>query len=255
MQQLEQEVKLDPSPGWSLPELSGILPGVQLEALPDVALETTYYDTADLRLARYNLTLRFRRQTELVPGARRPDNRTTTEVWTVKLPSSSSDKTVLARTEVTWPAEGTSGSAGEKRAARRPRATGRGLQSRDYEFKKVHPEAAQFVQAVALGRPLEPVAHLSSVRRRTELRTSDGRTLAEIDEDTITGRDLLASQERPFRPGDSPDVRFREVEVELADGSALEVLDAVVERLEEAGPAGAPAGANWRGYWPAGLWK
>ena len=78
MQQLEQEVKLDPSPGWSLPELSGILPGVQLEALPDVALETTYYDTADLRLARYNLTLRFRRQTELVPGpaalttARRP---------------------------------------------------------------------------------------------------------------------------------------------------------------------------------------
>jgi CHAD domain-containing protein len=240
VQQLEQEVKLDPSPGWSLPELSGILPGVQLEALPDVALETTYYDTADLRLARYNLTLRFRRQTKLMPGGGRPDDRTTTEVWTVKLPSSSSDKTVLARTEVTWPPEGGPGSAGEKRAARRSRATGRGLQSRDYEFEKVHPEAAQFVQAVALGHPLEPVAHLSSIRRRTELRTSDGRALAEIDEDTITGRDLLASQERPFRPGDTPDVRFREVEVELADGSALEVLDAVVERLEEAGARRSP---------------
>ncbi len=240
MQQLEQEVKLDPSPGWSLPELSGILPGVQMQVLPDVALETTYYDTSDLRLARYNLTLRFRRQTELVPGTRRLNNRTTTEVWTVKLPSASPDKTVLARTEVTWPAEEASSSTAGKRAARRPRATGRGLQSRDYEFEKVHPEAAQFVQAVALGRPLEPVAHLSSTRRRTELRTSDGRPLAEIDEDTITGRDLLTTQERPFRPGDTPDVRFREVEVELAEGSAMEVLGAVVERLEEAGARRSP---------------
>ena len=70
MQQLEQEVKLDPNPGWSLPDLSGILPGVEVHALADVALETTYYDTADLRLARHHLTLRFRRQTELVTGPR-----------------------------------------------------------------------------------------------------------------------------------------------------------------------------------------
>ena len=212
-----------------------------MQALPDVALETTYYDTADLRLARYHLTLRFRRQTELVPGANRVDNRTTTEVWTVKLPSSSSDKH-RPGPHGGHVAGGGNGSRlrGRRKGRRRPRATGRGLQSRDYEFEKVHPEAAQFVQAVALGRPLEPVAHLSSVRRRTELRTSDGRPLAEIDEDTITGRDLLATQERPFRPGDSPDVRFREVEVELADGSALEVLDAVVERLEEAGARRSP---------------
>ena len=239
MQQLEQEVKLDPSPGWSLPELSGILPGVEVHALADVALETTYYDTADLRLARHHLTLRFRRQTELVPGAKRVEERATTEVWTVKLPSSS-DSTVLARTEVTWPPEGTGATATGRRGGRRPRATGRGLQSSDYEFEKVHPEAAHFVQAAALGRPLEPVAHLSSIRRRTELRTSDGRPLAEVDEDTITGRDLLASQERPFRHGDTPDVRFREVEVELAEGSALEVLDAVVNRLEEAGARRSP---------------
>ena len=239
MQQLEQEVKLDPSPGWSLPELSGILPGIEVHALADVALETTYYDTADLRLARHHLTLRFRRQTELVPGARRVEERSTTEVWTVKLPSSS-DSTVLARTEVTWPAEGSGATATGRRGGRRPRATGRGLQSSDYEFEKVHPEAAHFVQAAALGRPLEPVAHLSSIRRRTELRTSDGRPLAEVDEDTITGRDLLASQERRFRHGDTPDVRFREVEVELAEGSALEVLDAVVNRLEEAGARRSP---------------
>jgi CHAD domain-containing protein len=237
--QLEQEVKLDPNPGWSLPDLSGILPGVEVHALADVALETTYYDTADLRLARHHLTLRFRRQTELLPGARRGEDRSTTEVWTVKLPSSS-DSTVLARTEVTWPPEGTGTTAAGRRGGRRPRATGRGLQSSDYEFEKVHPEAAHFVQTAALGRPLEPVAHLSSIRRRTELRTSDGRPLAEVDEDTITGRDLLASQERRFRHGDNPDVRFREVEVELADGSALEVLEAVVTRLEEAGAHRSP---------------
>jgi CHAD domain-containing protein len=239
VQELEQEVKLDPSPGWSLPELSEILPGVEVHELPAVALETTYYDTADLRLARHHLTLRFRRQTELVPGARRVDHRFTTEVWTVKLPVSS-DSTVLARTEVTWPADGTGGAPTGRRGARRPRATGRGLQDSNYEFEKVLPEAAHFIQAVALGRPLEPVAHLSSIRRRTELRTSDGRPLAEIDEDTITGRDLIASQERRFRHGDTPDVRFREVEVELAEGSAIEVLSSVVERLEAAGARRSP---------------
>jgi CHAD domain-containing protein len=239
VQQLEQEVKLDPNPGWSLPDLSGVLPGVEVHTLPDVALETTYYDTADLRLARHHLTLRFRRQTELVPGPRRVDHPSTTEVWTVKLPTSS-DSTLLARTEVTWPGEGVAGVPTGRRSSRRPRATGRGLQNTGYEFEKVHPEAAQFVQAAALGRPLEPVAHLSSIRRRTELRTSDGRPLAEIDEDTITGRDLLANQERPLKHGDSPDVRFREVEAELAEGSALEVLTAVVERLETAGARRSP---------------
>jgi CHAD domain-containing protein len=240
VQQLEQEVKLEPSPGWSLPPLTGVLPGVQVEALPDVAQETTYYDTADLRLAQHHITLRLRRQTELVPGSRRLDDRRTTEVWTVKLPSSSSDNTVLARTEVNWEADGGPGPAGGRKPARRPRATGRGLQSPDYEFEKVHPDAARFVQAVALCRPLEPVAHLSNIRRRTELRTSDGRPLAEIDEDTITGRDLLATQERPPRHGETPDVRFREVEVELAEGSALEVLDAVVTALVEAGARRSP---------------
>ncbi len=240
MHQLEQEVKLEPSPGWSLPPLSGILPGVQVHALPEVALETTYYDTVDLRLAQHHLTLRFRRQTELVPGSRRPEDRRTTEVWTVKVPASASDNTLLARTEVNWDADTAGSSPGSRRAAGRRRATGRGLQSRDYEFEKVLPEAAHFVQGVALGRPLEPVAHLSSIRRRTELRTSDGRPLAEIDEDTITGRDLLATQERLSRHGETPDVRFHEVEVELAEGSALEVLDAVVQALEAAGARRSP---------------
>ncbi|HTT92532.1 MAG TPA: CYTH and CHAD domain-containing protein [Acidimicrobiales bacterium] len=240
MQQLEQEVKLEPSPGWLLPPLSGVLPGVQVEALPDMALETTYYDTADLRLAHHHLTLRFRRQTELGHGSPRPDARRTTEVWTVKLPSSSPDNTVLARTEVNWEGDAPGHSPGGRRGPSRRRATGRGLQSLDYEFEKVHPEAAHFVQAVALGRPLEPIAHLSSIRRRTGLRTSDGRPLAEIDEDTITGRDLLATQERLSRHGETPDVRFREVEVELAEGSALEVLDAVVKALEAAGARRSP---------------
>ena len=223
--QLEQEVKLEPNPGWSLPTL-----GRHLARCPGPAAG---------RCGARDHLLRHRRPAPGPtppdppvpppdgdrPGSRRLEDRRTTEVWTVKLPASSSDNTVLARTEVTWEGDAAGSSPGGRRAAGRRRATGRALQNRDYEFEKVLPEAAHFVQAVALGRLLEPVAHLSSIRRRTELRTSDGRPLAEIDEDTITGRDLLATQERLSRHGEAPDVRFREVEVELAEGSALEVLD------------------------------
>ena len=70
LQQLEQEVKLETSPGWSLPDLSGVLPGVKAVPLRDLALDATYYDTSDLHLARHKVTLRFRRETE-VTGERR----------------------------------------------------------------------------------------------------------------------------------------------------------------------------------------
>ena len=105
MQQLEQEVKLDIGPDWSLPDLSGVLPGVRAHPMPDLALETTYFDTPDLRLARRHVTVRFRRETEAVPRSRRrgngpPPQGPTSEVWTVKLPSST-DGTLLTRTELT----------------------------------------------------------------------------------------------------------------------------------------------------------
>ncbi len=243
LQQLEQEVKLETSPGWSLPDLSGVLPGVKAVPLRDLALDATYYDTSDLHLARHKVTLRFRRETEVTGERRGARQAPPTEIWTLKLPSSS-DGTALTRTEVSWAPEAPSAGPDRKRPVRRTSRT-RGLgQPSDRSWQSdaekpeggpVHPEAARFVQAITLGHALEPVAHLSTTRRRTELRTSDGRRLAEIDQDSVVGADLLSRREVDVTHDAYADVRFSEVEVELAEGSSLEVLAAVVERLEAAG--------------------
>jgi CHAD domain-containing protein len=277
LQQLEQEIKLETNPGWSLPDLSGVLPGVKAVAIRDLALDATYYDTADLRLARHKVTLRFRRETE-VPGPRRGRGKLReTEIWTLKLPSSS-DSTALTRTEVSWAPEGPPLGADRQRAGTDRLASQRlgsqrlgsqrwadqrlGRQKRDRRSSAalssgigpsdlgdeglrsaagqprsgpVHPEAARFLEAITLGHALEPVAHLSTTRRRTELRTSDGRRLAEIDQDSVIGADLLSRREVDVTHDAYADVRFSEVEVELAEGSSLEVLEAVVERLEQSG--------------------
>ncbi len=184
MQQLEQEVKLDIGPDWSLPDLSGVLPGVRAHPMPDLALETTYFDTPDLRLARRHVTVRFRRETEAVPRSRRrgngpPPQGPTSEVWTVKLPSST-DGTLLTRTELTWAAlpdrpTGNPGTTGVRVSSRRPTtAASRPVsassrlshKSLDGVPPTVHPEAAAFVHAIALGRPLVAVAHLVTTRQR-----------------------------------------------------------------------------------------
>jgi CHAD domain-containing protein len=73
---IEREVKLTLPGRFAIPALA--LDGAQLDAqpLPDLALRATYYDTADLRLARHGVTLRYRTGDE--GGAR----------WTLKLPVS-----------------------------------------------------------------------------------------------------------------------------------------------------------------------
>jgi CHAD domain-containing protein len=251
MQQLEQEVKLDIGTDWSLPDLSGVLPGVRAHPMPDLGLETTYFDTADLRLARLHVAVRFRRATEAVPRSRRggsgpPPQGRTSEEWTVKLPSTS-DGALLSRTELTWvvttsrpappsrkaaPASGRPASANSRVGARGP----------DRLPRTVHPEAAAFVHAIALGRPLVVVAHLVTTRQRTELRTSDGRRLAEIDHDTVSGK-AFPTKERHLG-ADHGEVRFSEVEVELAEGSSLEILEAVVDKLQESGARATSGGSK-----------
>ena len=72
--------------GIALPDLAGLVPGATAIALPEAHLHATYYDTADLRLARWGITLR-RRDGELGPP------------WTVKLPDENGGP-VLARREV-----------------------------------------------------------------------------------------------------------------------------------------------------------
>ncbi|MGD0810600.1 MAG: CYTH and CHAD domain-containing protein [Acidimicrobiales bacterium] len=259
MQQLEQEVKLEIGADWSLPDLSGVLPGVRAHPMPDLALETTYFDTPDLRLARRHVTLRFRRETEAVPRSRRRGNgpapqARTSEVWTVKLPSSS-DGTLLSRTELTWVAStarpaGPSGTAGARAGSRsaptstRPAAVSSRVSGRGHHGlpRTVHPEAAAFVHAIALGRPLVAVAHLVTTRQRTDLRTSDGRRLAEIDHDTVSGQ-AFATEGR-LLGADQGEVHFSEVEVELAEGSSLEILDAVVDKLQESGARATSGGSK-----------
>lgn len=59
--------------GWKMPELRGVVPS------GPVAMRSTYYDTADFRLARAGVSLRFRRTGERI-GAGPP--------WTVSLPTS-----------------------------------------------------------------------------------------------------------------------------------------------------------------------
>ena len=70
---VEREAKLMAPAGLGLPNLDGLMPGTSAATRPVVRLDATYYDTADLRLARSGITLRHR------GGESGP-------AWTVKLP-------------------------------------------------------------------------------------------------------------------------------------------------------------------------
>ena len=70
---LEEERRYGVAAGFRLPDLSGCLPeGGRLIVRPQTKLRATYYDTADLRLARSGVWLRFRRGDD--------------EPWTVRVP-------------------------------------------------------------------------------------------------------------------------------------------------------------------------
>lgn len=57
---LEREVKLGAWPGMALPDLDGVADGLRAEPLEAQDLDATYWDTADLRLARWGASLRYR---------------------------------------------------------------------------------------------------------------------------------------------------------------------------------------------------
>ncbi len=82
---VEREAKFGGRPGFEMPELTGVLPGVSAVALPRLDLDATYYDTADLRLVRGGVSLRHR------TGDGPP-------TWTLKLPAGASTS-VLQRYE------------------------------------------------------------------------------------------------------------------------------------------------------------
>ena len=209
MHALEQEVKLDVEPGWCVPDLDGLVPGANVAPPEVVDLDAVYYDTEDGALGAHGITLRLRSEEH--------QGREPVLTWTLKLPAPP-EEGYERRTEVNWEAAAQAGGLAEP---------GTGVAS----LPAVAPEVAAFAVAVTLGRALRPIARVTTTRQRCEVRTSDGRLLAEVDHDSVTGTNLLSAGAGHR----ANTVVFTEVEVELADGSALEVAHAVVERLEGTG--------------------
>ena len=184
---LEREVKLDVELGFELPGLSDLEPGVVVNARPDAKLHAVYFDTPDLRLMRWGITLRHRR--DLVGGEAGESE------WTLKLPVDA-DGVAIVRNELSWPGD----------------------------YGPVPAEVAGLVRGVARTGRIEPVADLISERRRLELLDEAGRMLAEIDDDLVSVMDRTRLVDR-----------FRQVEVEVADEAAPELVDELLARLTAAG--------------------
>jgi CHAD domain-containing protein len=178
---LEREVKLAVPPAFALPDLEDLAAAVETSPVDERRLETVYYDTPDLRLARWGANLRIRQG----------------EGWTLKLPSTSTGP-ALTRRELEFPGD----------AGRPPDA------------------AVALVIAYVRRATLVPVASLSTLRRRVQLKNREGTLLAEVVDDDVSVIQGLRVQ-----------TRFREVEVELKDPSAERLLDPILARLRVAGAA------------------
>jgi CHAD domain-containing protein len=86
---LEREVKLAAPPAFNLPDLEDLAAAVKSSPVDERRLETIYYDTPDLRLARWGANLRVRQG----------------EGWTLKLPSTS-EGPALTRRELEFAGDG-----------------------------------------------------------------------------------------------------------------------------------------------------
>ena len=173
---VEREVKLTAEGPFELPDLAGVVDGATPVFLAEEKLEATYYDTADLRLARWGITVRYRR--EGTAGA----------WWTVKLPDDGKVAGGLSRTELPFPGG--------------PRT--------------VPVEATRLLTGYLRGDSLEPVARLTTRRRRVRLVDDAGAPVVEIDDDRVSvleGAEVVAW--------------FREIEVEAANGSGEDALAAL----------------------------
>src|ERR1700680_1991894 len=146
---LEREVKLGAGPAFHLPDLSGVVDGVTVTPPETVRLETVYWDTPDLRLARWGVSLRHRAG----------------EGWTLKLPP---------------PTNPTSATAG---LLERDELVFQG------GAKKTPQAAVGVVRAYVRKADLVPVARLSTLRRRVRLVDAAGARVAEggDDEGSVRG--------------------------------------------------------------------
>ncbi len=177
----ERELKLAATPDFRMPSIYGLVGPIVRQAPPE-RNETTYYDTPDLRLARWGTSLRHR------PG----------EGWTVKLPAER-DAPFLVRPEIVFEGGGDT----------------------------PPPAAVELVRAFVRTSSLRESVHMTTIRRRTEMHDAGGRLIAGVVDDAVS----VGNGSRPSA--------FRELEVEIGDDMTPDLLDALVERLRQAG-AGAP---------------
>jgi CHAD domain-containing protein len=170
---LEREVKLKAALDFTLPDFGKVVGGGTIR-LPEQALHTSYFDTADFRLWDRGLTLRHRRGDQGQAGT-----------WTLKLPEKA-DGSTLDRTELSW-------IGGQER---------------------IPPAATRVLQGVVRRAVLNEVVALESTRQRIILRTAGGNPLGEIDDDVVTvqsgARKGLTFRQIEFeiggeQPGTSPD--------------------------------------------------
>src|SRR5262245_59078982 len=178
----ERELKLAASDEFRMPSIFGLVGPIVRQAPPE-RNQTTYFDTDDLRLARWGASLRHR------PG----------EGWTIKLPAER-DAPFLERPEIVFDGEG-----GSPPAA-----------------------ALELVRGFVRNEDVSERVRMTTIRRRTRLHAADGRLLAGIVDDSVS-----------VLNGEGPRSAFREVEVEIAEDTTPDLLDALVKRLRQAG-AGAP---------------
>lgn len=178
----ERELKLAVDRGFRMPSIYG-LAGPTVRRSPPERNATTYYDTADLHLARWGASLRHR------PG----------EGWTVKLPAER-EAPFLVRPEITF--EGNGGAPPS--------------------------EAVELVRGFVRDRELREQVRMTTVRQRSTLYDENGQLVAGVVDDTVSARNGAGSA-----------IVFRELEVEIGDDLSPQLLDALVERLRQAG-AGAP---------------
>ena len=200
----EVELKYAADEAFEVPSLIELTAGFDDSFVPgDVALsdgvaaehrlEAVYFDTADLRLAAAGWTLRRR-----TGGG--------DSGWHLKVPAGTA-----TRNEIRLP-------PGRVPPGRLPRVVPEQLQS--------------MVWAQTLGRPLAPVARISTARTVRRLSDPTGRVLIELADDRVTAQRITALD----GPGEAigAATQWREIEVELGDGAG-DVLQALNKRLRKRG--------------------
>ncbi|MBB5787939.1 CHAD domain-containing protein [Jiangella mangrovi] len=196
-----------------IPDLSTLAGVSAVDDLGVVELESAYYDTPDLRLAREGITLR-RRVTRALGGEANLGQGGYDEGWHLKVPAG-----LNARDEIRLPLEPSPSADGAEPV---PSSDG----DRPAPGPRTPPaELAVLVRVITRTEPLVLVSTLRTTRARQVIRSDDG-DVGELVDDTVhvVGSDGTVA------------ARFREIELEEIGGGPL--IASVAEALGEAGAVG-----------------